>query len=149
MGNEVASGRHLQHLLSGLAQRVSGVRSVLLTSADGIPKAAHGMDWDEAGRAAALTAGFVSLARGLARDPRDRDAVRHVMAEVDDVVLFVTAAADGTELAVLAETTVDVAVVGYEVAQLVKAVCRHLDTPARQDPASACAADAAGNERSG
>ena len=123
----------LSWLLSGLVQRIPHARSGLLLSTDGLVKAAYGMDKDAADHLAALASGLHSLARSAGRRFDDgNDEVRQVVAELADSVLFVTAAGHGALLAVLAGRDADAAVLGYEMAMLVKRVRTHLATPPRQ-----------------
>jgi predicted regulator of Ras-like GTPase activity (Roadblock/LC7/MglB family) len=61
------------------------------------------------------------------------DDVRQVVVELDTVLLFVTAAGAGTCLAVLADREADAAVLGYEMAMLIKSVRPYLATPARHE----------------
>jgi predicted regulator of Ras-like GTPase activity (Roadblock/LC7/MglB family) len=53
----------LTWLLESLPERIPGARSVLL-SADGLVKAAHGLDTDDADHLAAVAPGLHSLAAG-------------------------------------------------------------------------------------
>jgi predicted regulator of Ras-like GTPase activity (Roadblock/LC7/MglB family) len=122
----------LAWLLSGLLQRVPLTRSALLTSADGLRRAAHGLDPDGADHLAALASGLFSLARNVGTRFGGGEGVRQVVAELDSMLLFVTAAGSGTVLAVLADRGADAGVLGYEMAQLVKSVRPYLTTPTRQ-----------------
>lgn len=122
----------LAWLLSGLLQRVPLTRSALLTSADGLRRACHGLDTDGADRLAALASGLFSLARNVGVHFGGGEGVRQVVAELDSTLLFVAAAGSGTVLAVLADRGADAGVLGYEMAQLVKSVRPYLATPARQ-----------------
>jgi predicted regulator of Ras-like GTPase activity (Roadblock/LC7/MglB family) len=126
-----SSAQDLTWLLSGLLQRVPLTRSALLTSADGLRRAAHGLDPDGADHLAALASGLFSLARNVGAR-FGGGGVRQVVAELDSMLLFVTAAGSGTVLAVLADRGADAGVLGYEMAQLVKSVRPYLTTPARQ-----------------
>ncbi|MFG2358625.1 roadblock/LC7 domain-containing protein [Streptomyces sp. NPDC048521] len=127
----------LDWLLQGLVQRVPHTRSALLLSADGLRKASDGLTSDEADHMAALASGMHSLARSLGVRFAGGDDVRQVVVELDTVLLFVTAAGSGTCLAVLAGREADAAVLGYEMAMLIKSVKAYLPTPARHEaPAS-------------
>jgi predicted regulator of Ras-like GTPase activity (Roadblock/LC7/MglB family) len=127
----------LDWLLQGLVQRVPHTRSALLLSADGLRKASDGLTSDEADHMAALASGMHSLARSLGARFAGGDDVRQVVVELDTVLLFVTAAGSGTCLAVLAGREADAAVLGYEMAMLIKSVKAYLPTPARHEaPAS-------------
>ncbi|SFC46701.1 roadblock/LC7 domain-containing protein [Streptomyces aidingensis] len=122
----------LSWLLSGLVQRVPHTRSALLLSSDGLVKAAHGLDIDAADHLAALASGLYSLARSAGARFGDGGDVRQVVVELDATLLFVSTAGQGACLAVLAGRDADAAVLGYEMAMLVKSVRPALMTPARQ-----------------
>ena len=139
MVSDTPTGRNqdLDWLLQGLVQRVPHTRSALLLSADGLRKASDGLSADEADHMAALASGMHSLARSLGVRFAGGDDVRQVVVELDTVLLFVTAAGSGTCLAVLADREADAAVLGYEMAMLIKSVRSYLATPARhEEPAS-------------
>jgi predicted regulator of Ras-like GTPase activity (Roadblock/LC7/MglB family) len=121
----------LAWLLSGLVQRVPHTRSALLLSSDGLKKAAHGLDHENADHLSAIASGLFSLARSAGARFGNGDAVRQVVAELDDTLLFVTTAGSGAVLAVLAAREADAGVLGYEMSQLVKSVRPYLATPAR------------------
>jgi predicted regulator of Ras-like GTPase activity (Roadblock/LC7/MglB family) len=131
----------LDWLLAGLVQRVPCTRSALLLSSDGLAKAAHGLDTDGADQLAAISCGLFSLARSAADCFGAGGPVRQVVAELDDTLLFVSAAGCGAVLAVLAARGVDAGVLGYEMSQLVKSARPYLATPARQPIAVSRAAD--------
>ena len=126
------SSQDLVWLLSGLAERVPDTRSALLLSSDGLRKAAHGLDDAGADHLAAVASGLFSLARSAGARFGGTDAVRQVVAELEDSLLFVTAAGSGAVLAVIAGKEADPGVLGYEMAQLVKSVKPYLATPTRQ-----------------
>ena len=118
-------------LLSSLVHKVPHTRSALLLSSDGLKKYFHGLDADGADKLAAVASGLCSLARSAGVRFAGSDGVRQVVAELDDVLLFVTAAGPGAVLAVLAGRETDVGVLGYEMGHLVKRVPTYLATPAR------------------
>jgi predicted regulator of Ras-like GTPase activity (Roadblock/LC7/MglB family) len=122
----------LSWLLTGLVQRVPNTRSALLLSSDGLVKAAHGLDTDTADHLAALASGLYSLARSAGIRFGSGGEVRQVVVELDTALLFVSTAGSGACLAVLADSEADAAVLGYEMAMLVKSVRPYLATPARQ-----------------
>lgn len=128
----VRSAQHLVWLLSGLIERVPDTHSALLLSSDGLRKAAHGLDDDGADHLAAIASGLFSLARSAGTRFGGSDVVRQVVAELDDTLLFVSAAGSGAVLAVIAGKGADPGVLGYEMAQLVKSVRSHFSTPMRQ-----------------
>ncbi|MFJ6695221.1 roadblock/LC7 domain-containing protein [Streptomyces sp. NPDC091272] len=122
----------LDWLLSGLVQRVPYTRSAVLLSSDGLVKSVHGLDTDSADHMAALASGLYSLGRSAGMRFGDGGEVRQVVVELDSTLLFVSTAGSGTFLAVLAGREADAAVLGYEMAMLVKSVRPYLVTPVRQ-----------------
>jgi predicted regulator of Ras-like GTPase activity (Roadblock/LC7/MglB family) len=132
-----SQGQNLDWLLSGLLQRVPQTRSALLLSSDGLKKAFDGIDPDGADHLAALASGLFSLARSASERFGGGGGVRQVVAELDDTLLFVTAAGSGAVLAVLAARGADAGVLGYEMSQLVKSVRPYFSTPPRHPLAAA------------
>jgi predicted regulator of Ras-like GTPase activity (Roadblock/LC7/MglB family) len=122
----------LSWLLAGLIQRVPHTTSALLLSSDGLVKAADGLETDAADHLAALACGLYSLARSAGVRFGDGGEVRQVVVELDATLLFVSTAGQGACLAVLAGREADAAVLGYEMAMLVKSVRPALVTPVRQ-----------------
>lgn len=131
--DSVRTSQDLVWLLSGLIDRVPGSKSALLLSSDGLRKAAHGLDDDGADHLAAVASGLFSLARSAGSRFDGSDGVRQVVAELDESLLFVSAAGSGAVLAVLAGRSADPGVLGYEMAQMVKSVRPYLSTPPRQE----------------
>ncbi|MFJ8647743.1 roadblock/LC7 domain-containing protein [Streptomyces sp. NPDC093546] len=134
MASDVPTGHStdLDWLLTGLIQRVPHTRSAVLLSSDGLVKSVHGLDADSADHMAALASGLYSLGRSAGTRFGDNGEVRQVVVELDNTLLFVSTAGSGTCLAVLAGRETDAAVLGYEMAMLVKSVRPYLVTPARQ-----------------
>jgi predicted regulator of Ras-like GTPase activity (Roadblock/LC7/MglB family) len=95
-------------------------------------KSVHGLDADSADHMAALASGLYSLGRSAGVRFGDGGEVRQVVVELDSTLLFVTTAGSGTCLAVLAGREADAAVLGYEMAMLVKSVRPYLVTAPRQ-----------------
>ncbi|TVT52096.1 roadblock/LC7 domain-containing protein [Amycolatopsis rhizosphaerae] len=122
----------LTWLLSRLAEAVPHTRSALLLSSDGIAKFWHGLDTDGADTLAALSSGLCSLAQQVGTRFGAGEGVRQVVSELGDVILFVTAASEGTVLAVLADREVDAGILSYEMGKLCTQVPAYLATPARQ-----------------
>ncbi|MFB7497404.1 roadblock/LC7 domain-containing protein [Streptomyces sp. NPDC056161] len=130
--------KNLDWLLAGLVQRVPYTRSALLLSSDGLSKAFDGLETvAEAEHLAALSSGLHSLARSAGMQFAQGADVRQVVVELDTALLFVCAAGSGACLAVLADREADAAVLGYEMAMLVKSVRPYLATPIRQPAAGA------------
>jgi predicted regulator of Ras-like GTPase activity (Roadblock/LC7/MglB family) len=138
MASDVRTGHasDLDWLLSGLVQRVPYTLNAVLLSSDGLVKSVHGLDNDSADHMAALASGLYSLGRSAGARFGDGGEVRQVVVELDSTLLFVSTAGSGTCLAVLAGRQADAAVLGYEMAMLVKSVRPYLTTPVRQ-PAGA------------
>ncbi|GAA4636759.1 roadblock/LC7 domain-containing protein [Actinoallomurus vinaceus] len=126
----------LAWLLKGLAQEVPVIRGSVLLSADGMMKAAHGLDRANSEYLAALASGLFSMARSASTKFDGSADVRQVVAELGSSQLFISWAGFNSVLAVLAEGNADPAVVGYEMARLIKAVRPFLDTAARPPAAS-------------
>lgn len=119
-------------LLAGLLQRVPHAAGALLLSSDGLVAAGHGLEPDDADQLAALASGLYALARSAGGRFGDGGEVRQVVVELDTALLFVTRAGHGARLAVLAGRQADPAVLGYEMARLVKSVRPALAVPARR-----------------
>jgi predicted regulator of Ras-like GTPase activity (Roadblock/LC7/MglB family) len=117
--------------LRSLLERVPFARSAVLLSADGLTTAVEGLSPDDADHLSAIASGLFSIARGAATKFGGSDGVRQVVAELDDTLLFVSAAGSGSELAVLADREADAGVLGYEMSQLVKSVRPFLSTTVR------------------
>ena len=121
----------LTWLLVQLTNAVPHTRSALLLSADGMAKYWHGLDRDGADTLAALSSGLFSLSHQVGGRFGRGDGVRQVVSELDDIILFVTAASEGTVLAVLAGSEVDAGILSYEMERLRTRVPAYLATPGR------------------
>ncbi|GGM47803.1 dynein regulation protein LC7 [Micromonospora sonchi] len=129
----------LDWLLDDLVERVPTARRAVVLSADGLMLGSSaGLDRADAEHLCALAAGLASLARGASRH-LDGGPVRQTVVEMESAYLFVTAAGQGTCLAVDSDTDADIGLVAYEMAMLVTRVGENLQVPAR---ASVGAADA-------
>ncbi|MEU4091367.1 roadblock/LC7 domain-containing protein [Streptomyces sp. NPDC026673] len=125
--------RELSWLLDELVGRVASIRKALVLSSDGLATgASEGLTREDAEHLAAVASGFHSLAKGVGRH-FEAGKVRQTLVELDEAFLFVTAAGDGSCLAVLADADSDVGQVAYEMALLVKRVGVHLATAPRTD----------------
>ncbi|NXY98605.1 roadblock/LC7 domain-containing protein [Streptomyces sp. BR123] len=129
----------LDWLLDELVVRVREVRHAVVLSNDGLAVGASGtLSLEDAEHLAAVASGFHSLAKGAGRHFRV-GGVRQTMVELDDGLLFVAAAGDGSCLTVLSAAGADIGLIAYEMARLVKRVGEHLYTPPRfavQPPAA-------------
>lgn len=106
-------------LLGNFVSSVPGVTHTLVVSADGLLMAmSEGLDRTQGDQIAAIVSGLASLTRGAAHQLA-AGAVRQSIVEMDEVFLFTTSINDGSVLAVAAEATCDVGLVGYEMTLLV------------------------------
>jgi predicted regulator of Ras-like GTPase activity (Roadblock/LC7/MglB family) len=125
----------LNWLLRRLVEAVPDTHSALLLSVDGIPKYWYGLDVDGADRLAALASSMCSLANQVGKkfsgDDPSGAGVRQVITELNEIILFVTAASAGSVLAVLAAREVDAGILSYEMQRLCTQVPAVLTTPSR------------------
>ena len=129
-GSPNASGE-LNWLLDELAGRVGSIRKALVLSGDGLATGgSRDLSREDGEHLAAVASGFHSLAKGVGRH-FDVGRVRQTVVELDDAFLFVTAAGDGSALAVLADADADVGQIAYEMTLLVKRVGVHLGSAPR------------------
>ncbi|GAB3660897.1 roadblock/LC7 domain-containing protein [Streptomyces sparsus] len=121
----------LDWLLDDLTKRMPGVRYALVLSTDGlVTGASEALTGPDAERLAAVSAGLHSLAKGSGRH-FGAGGVRQTMIEFEGGVLFVTAAGEGSCLAVLAGPDIEAEQIAYEMTLLVKRVGEHLAVSAR------------------
>ncbi|MGW8599963.1 roadblock/LC7 domain-containing protein [Streptomyces sp. NPDC055893] len=121
----------LNWLLDELVQRVASIRKALVLSSDGLPTgASQDLTREDGEHLAAVASGFHSLAKGVGRH-FEAGKVRQTVVELEDAFLFVTAAGDGSCLAVLADADSDIGQVAYEMTLMVKRVGVHLGTAPR------------------
>jgi predicted regulator of Ras-like GTPase activity (Roadblock/LC7/MglB family) len=123
--------KDLTGLLKRLTDTVPDTRSAVLLSTDGLAKSWHGLETDGADQLAAMASSLCSLAQQVGTRFGGASGVRQVVAELGDIILFVTAASTGTVLAVLAGKDVDAGVLSYEMARLSTQLPSHLATPIR------------------
>ncbi len=117
-----AEARDLNWLIGNFAKRTPGIAHAMVVSADGLPVAvSERLDRAKADQLAAITSGVASLSQGAARY-FDAGTVKQTVVEMERGFLFVMAISDGSCLAVLAASSCDVGVVGYEMATLVTRV---------------------------
>lgn len=121
----------LNWLLDDLVRRVPEIRHAVVLSSDGLATGASaGLTREDSEHLAAVASGFHSLAKGAGRHFKAGE-VRQTMIELEQAFLFVTAAGDGSCLAVFSEAEADVGLVAYEMALLVRRVGEHLGTDVR------------------
>ncbi len=106
-------------LLDNFVKSVPGVTHTLVVSADGLLMAmSDELDRTAGDQLSAIVAGMSSLTRGAARQLRSGE-VRQSIVEMDTLFLFLMSVSDGSVLAVVADASCDVGLVGYEMALLV------------------------------
>jgi predicted regulator of Ras-like GTPase activity (Roadblock/LC7/MglB family) len=106
-------------LLDNFVRSVPGVRHTLVVSADGLLMAmSDELDRTSGDQLAAIVSGMSSLTRGAARQLGAGD-VRQAIVEMDTLFLFLMSVSDGSVLAVAADASCDVGLIGYEMALLV------------------------------
>ena len=106
-------------LLDNFVRTVPGTRHTLVVSADGLLMAmSENMDRTNGDQMAAIVSGMSSLTRGAARQLRAGE-VRQAIVEMDELFLFLMTVSNGSVLAVIAEASCDVGLIGYEMAMLV------------------------------
>jgi predicted regulator of Ras-like GTPase activity (Roadblock/LC7/MglB family) len=121
----------LDWLLDDLVARVPNIDKAVILSRDGLViGASSGLSREDSEYLSAVAAGFSSLARG-AGEHFGGGAVRQTIVEMELAFLFVTAAGEGSCLAVLATEGVDAGLVAYEMAILVRRVGEHLGVSPR------------------
>jgi predicted regulator of Ras-like GTPase activity (Roadblock/LC7/MglB family) len=122
----VGQASELDWLLDDLVARVVYISRAVILSRDGLTIGASArLSTEDADHLSAAAAGFQSLARGVGRHFGGGPA-RQIIIEMESQFLFVTAAGEGSCLAVLAASSADVGLVAYEMAVLVKRVGEHL-----------------------
>jgi len=137
LGRSTSTDSHLDWLVDDLVVRAAHAEKAAILTSDGLVLAAStALSREGADHLSALAAGLASLSNGGARQ-FGVGQVRQIVIEMDDGFLFVTAAGEGSCLAVLAGRQADVSLIAYEMALLVKQVGRHLAAGGRPAPGAA------------
>ena len=127
----VNQGGELSWLLDDLVKRVPQVGKAIMLTQDGLAiGASAGLSREDAEHLAALAAGFQSMARGAGQH-FGGGRVRQTIIEMEAAFLFVSAAGQGTCLAVLSTGEADIGLVAYEMAVLVRRSNEHLGVATR------------------
>jgi predicted regulator of Ras-like GTPase activity (Roadblock/LC7/MglB family) len=127
----MTQGGSLDWLLDDLVSRVAQIDKAVILSRDGLAIGASAdLSREDAEYLAAVAAGFQSLARGFGQQLACGDP-RQTIVEFESAFLFVTAAGEGSCLAVLASSDADAGLVAYEMAVLVRRVGQHLGVKPR------------------
>jgi predicted regulator of Ras-like GTPase activity (Roadblock/LC7/MglB family) len=122
----VSQASELDWLLDDLVARVGYISKAVILSRDGLTIGSSArLSKEDSDHLSAAAAGLQSLARGVGRHFGGGPA-RQIIIEMESEFLFVTAAGEGSCLAVLAASSADVGLVAYEMAVLVKRVGEHL-----------------------
>ncbi|MCL4135282.1 UNVERIFIED_CONTAM: hypothetical protein GTU68_049915 [Idotea baltica] len=121
MGNRLSSeANNVNWLVNNFVDQVPGVSEAVVVSTDGLPIAAStGLDRDSVDRFSAVASGLIGLSYGAA-GRFGGGAVTEVIVEMEHAFLFVTGISDGSLLAVIADESADIGLVGYEMAVLVE-----------------------------
>jgi predicted regulator of Ras-like GTPase activity (Roadblock/LC7/MglB family) len=121
----------LTWMLDELVISVAGARHAVALSADGMVVERSGrLSRDDADQLAAMASSLHSVARGVG-DRFGGGPVRQNIVEMEQAFLFVTAAGKGARLALLADSTADMGMIGYEMNRLVQRVPQHLAAASR------------------
>jgi uncharacterized protein len=128
---DAAGERDLAWLLDDLASRVGDFRRAVILSRDGLLVAASAdLSREDAEHMSAVAAAMQSLAAGTG-DRFQAGAVRQTIIELEQGILFVIAAGEGSCLAALCPAGADAGLVAYEMAMLVKRARPHLASQSR------------------
>jgi predicted regulator of Ras-like GTPase activity (Roadblock/LC7/MglB family) len=126
----------LSWLLDDLVARVAGAERAVVLSADGLVIGrSSSLAKDDSEHLSAMASAFQSLARGLGRQFGGGE-VRQTVVELEHSYFVVTAAGQGTCLAVLAAENADMGMIAYEMALMVKQVGAHLVVAPRNQSGS-------------
>jgi predicted regulator of Ras-like GTPase activity (Roadblock/LC7/MglB family) len=117
----------LDWLLDDLVSRVAQIDKAVILSRDGLAiGSSAGLSREDSEHLSAVAAGFQSLARGVGQH-FGCGQPRQTIVEMETAFLFVTAAGEGSCLAVLAAADADAAgQIAYEMAVLVRRVGEHM-----------------------
>lgn len=119
-------------LLDDLVARVPAARQAVVLSVDGLLTGkSRTLGRTDAEHLAAIASGFAGLARSAGRHFRG-GRVRQTIVEMDQAFLFVTAAANGSCLAVWSDADSDIGLIAYEMAMLVERIGHAIAAPPRQ-----------------
>jgi len=118
-------------LLDNFVRTVPGSRHTLVVSADGLLMAmSDQLDRTSGDPLAAIVSGMSSLTRGASRQLNGGN-VRQAVIEMDNGFLFLMNVSNGSVLAVVAESSCDIGLIGYEMALLVDRVGKTVEATPR------------------
>ncbi|MER6913879.1 roadblock/LC7 domain-containing protein [Streptomyces sp. NPDC000594] len=128
----------LEWLLDDFASLIGNNARAALASQDGLVASfTKSLSEDEAEHLAAAASSLLSLSKATVKAAGaaiEDEAVRQVIIEHKNCMIFVMGAGEGSVLTVATDPGADVGRVGYEMTQLVKKVGEHLATPNRTAP---------------
>jgi predicted regulator of Ras-like GTPase activity (Roadblock/LC7/MglB family) len=135
MNNNGQSKMDLNWLLDDIVRRVVGAQHAVVLSSDGLLMGKSGaLSKDDSDQLSAIASSLQSLAKGVSRH-FVRGPVLQTIIELAEGYLFVSAAGQGACLAVIADASVDVESIAYEMSRLVKTLGDHLSAAPR-DPST-------------
>jgi predicted regulator of Ras-like GTPase activity (Roadblock/LC7/MglB family) len=122
----------LDWLLDDLVSRVAQIEKAVILSRDGLAiGSSETLSREDSEHLSAVAAGFQSLARGVGQH-FGCGLPRQTIVEMESAFLFVTAAGEGSCLAVLAAADAEAAgQIAYEMAVLVRRVGEHMSVGPR------------------
>jgi predicted regulator of Ras-like GTPase activity (Roadblock/LC7/MglB family) len=128
----------LDWLLDDLVARVAQIEKAVILSRDGLAiGSSAGLSREDSEHLSAVAAGFQSLARGVGQQ-FSCGLPRQTIVEMESAFLFVTAAGEGSCLAVLAAADAEAAgQIAYEMAVLVRRVGDHMAVAPRPSASTA------------
>ncbi|WP_328373553.1 roadblock/LC7 domain-containing protein (plasmid) [Streptomyces sp. NBC_00445] len=136
MTDTVHSGDRLDWLLDALVERIPEIQCAVVLSQDGLLIGkSQSMHRDDAEHLSAVASGVHALARGASERFHGGPVLQTVM-QMETAVLFITTAGTGARLAAIASQEVDLGMLAYEMATLVKQVGLHLTAAPRIEPPS-------------
>jgi uncharacterized protein len=113
-----ADGQAFNWLLANFVRNTDGVRDAVAVSSDGLLIAvSEGLGRTDADHLSAVVSGLSSLARSASRR-YEFDGMKMLMIEMRRGFLLVSAIRDGSCIGVLADSTAELGLVGYEMAML-------------------------------
>jgi hypothetical protein len=119
-------------LLDDLVARVPAARQAIVLSVDGLLTGrSRSLSRIDAEHLAAIASGFAGLARAAGRHFRG-GPVRQTIVEMEQAFLFVSAASNGSCLAVWSDADSDIGLIAYEMAMLVERLGNAMAVPSRQ-----------------
>lgn len=126
--------RELDWLLDHLLEKTPGARHALVLSRDGLKLCrTSGLTLDQADQLAAIASGIQALSYATSVEFGDgTGGVRQSMTEFHGGLLFIVEAGEGAHLAVLADDTADVGLIGHRMDELVEQIGLFLTSPPRR-----------------